>query len=48
MSLKIGYFADGKWSHLAFEKMILDDELEIQFIWDALRHLWYSPGFLLP
>ena len=30
--LKIGYFADGPWSHLAFEKLIEDDSIEIKFI----------------
>jgi len=30
--IKIGYFADGPWSHLAFEKLIQDESLEIQFI----------------
>ncbi|WP_141673449.1 methionyl-tRNA formyltransferase [Allomuricauda sp. CP2A] len=30
--LKIGYFADGPWSHLAFEKMIESNLLEIAFI----------------
>jgi methionyl-tRNA formyltransferase len=29
---KIGYFADGQWSHKTFEKMIIDDDLKIQFI----------------
>lgn len=29
---KIGYFADGPWSHLAFEKLISDDLIEICFI----------------
>ena len=32
MKLKVGYFADGPWSHLAFEKLILDDTISIQFI----------------
>jgi methionyl-tRNA formyltransferase len=32
MKLKIGYFADGPWSHLAFEKLIQDDTISIQFI----------------
>jgi methionyl-tRNA formyltransferase len=32
MKFKIGYFADGPWSHLAFEKLIQDDTLSIQFI----------------
>ena len=30
--LRIGYFADGPWSHLAFEKLVQDDDIEIQFI----------------
>lgn len=30
--LKIGYFADGPWSHLAFEKMINSNLIEIAFI----------------
>lgn len=30
--LKIGYFADGIWSHEAFKKLIIDDEISIQFI----------------
>lgn len=30
--LKIGYFADGPWSHLAFQKIIKDDRLDIKFI----------------
>lgn len=30
--LKIGYFADGPWSHLAFEKIITDPNLEVAFI----------------
>ena len=29
---KIGYFADGPWSHLAFEKLITDESIEICFI----------------
>lgn len=32
MKLKIGYFADGPWSHLAFEKIISDNNIEIKFI----------------
>ena len=31
-SLKIGYFADGKWSHKAFEKLITDTSISIKFI----------------
>ncbi|OYU81530.1 MAG: formyl transferase [Flavobacterium sp. BFFFF1] len=30
--IKIGYFADGPWSHLAFEKLIKDDSIDIRFI----------------
>ena len=30
--IKIGYFADGPWSHIAFKKMIKDESLEILFI----------------
>jgi methionyl-tRNA formyltransferase len=30
--IKIGYFADGPWSHLAFEKIIKDKTVEIAFI----------------
>lgn len=29
---RIGYFADGPWSHLAFEKLIEDPSIEIAFI----------------
>lgn len=29
---KIGYFADGPWSHKAFEKLIADDTIDIAFI----------------
>jgi methionyl-tRNA formyltransferase len=29
---KIGYFADGKWSHEAFKLLIKDDNIEIKFI----------------
>ena len=29
--IKIGYFADGPWSHLAFEKIIQDYLIEIVF-----------------
>ena len=32
MKFKIGYFADGPWSHTAFEKIIQDDSLKIEFI----------------
>lgn len=30
--LKVGYFADGRWGHNAFEKLISDKEIEIKFI----------------
>lgn len=30
--IRIGYFADGPWSHLAFEKLIKDETIEILFI----------------
>ena len=30
--LKIGYFADGPWSHTAFVKLIEDSDVEIKFI----------------
>jgi len=30
--IKIGYLADGPWSHLAFEKLVNDDTIDIQFI----------------
>ena len=30
--MKIGYFADGPWSHLALEKIVAEDYLEIGFI----------------
>ena len=30
--MRIGYFADGPWAHKAFEKIIADDSVEIQFI----------------
>jgi methionyl-tRNA formyltransferase len=32
MKLNIGYFADGPWSHEAFEKLINDKEIKISFI----------------
>lgn len=32
MKLKIGYFADGPWSHRAFEKIIENQSIEIAFI----------------
>ena len=36
MSLSIGYFADGPWSHETFNKLINDDEIKISFI--CARH----------
>lgn len=30
--IRIGYFADGPWSHLAFEKIIADKSIEVAFI----------------
>jgi len=30
--MKIGYFADGPWSHRAFEAIIADSEIKIEFI----------------
>ena len=30
--LKIGYFADGKWSHEAFKKLIVDKDISLKFI----------------
>lgn len=30
--MKIGYFADGVWSHLAFQKMIADKDIILSFI----------------
>ena len=30
--LKIGYFADGKWAHNAFELLNNDSEIQIMFI----------------
>ncbi len=30
--LKIGYFADGPWSHNAFEKIVTDERFDIRFI----------------
>jgi methionyl-tRNA formyltransferase len=30
--LKIGYFADGPWSHNAFEKIVNDEKFDIRFI----------------
>jgi len=32
MKLNIGYFADGLWSHLAFQKLIKDQDIEINFV----------------
>jgi methionyl-tRNA formyltransferase len=30
--IRIGYFADGPWSHKAFEKLIIDETIEILFM----------------
>ncbi len=30
--IKIGYFADGPWAHLAFEKLMDDDSIEVCFV----------------
>ena len=30
--MRLGYFADGPWSHLALEKIVCDDRFEIAFI----------------
>lgn len=30
--MKIGYFADGPWGHKAFEKIVSDNSLEIEFV----------------
>jgi len=30
--LKIGYFADGPWSHNALDKILMDDQMSVQFI----------------
>jgi methionyl-tRNA formyltransferase len=30
--LKIGYFADGPWAHKAFEKIMIDESLQISFV----------------
>ena len=30
--IKIGYFADGPWSHEAFKLLIADESIEIKFI----------------
>ena len=30
--IRIGYFADGPWSHFAFEKIIKDPSIQIKFI----------------
>ncbi len=32
MKLKVGYFADGPWSHLAFQKLMRDKDVEIVFV----------------
>lgn len=30
--MRIGYFADGPWAHKAFEKIVMDDSIEIAFM----------------
>lgn len=30
--IRIGYFADGPWSHLAFKKLVQDESIEIMFV----------------
>ena len=30
--IRIGYFADGPWPHLAFEKLIKDKTIDVLFI----------------
>lgn len=32
VKLRIGYFADVPWSHLAFERMIQNEQIKIDFI----------------
>jgi len=32
MKLRIGYFADGPWSHRAFEELVADSEILIEFV----------------
>lgn len=32
MKLSVGYFADGPWSHIAFKKLISDEDIEVSFI----------------
>ena len=34
--MKIGYFADGPWSHFALELMLKDDTLKIEFIVNSI------------
>ena len=41
--LKIGYFADGPWSHRALEKILLDSSLKVEFI--CARH--DNPDYVL-
>ena len=36
--ISIGYFADGPWSHLAFEKIISDSTIEVKFIVPRVRY----------
>jgi methionyl-tRNA formyltransferase len=30
--LKVGYFADGPWSHRAFDRLLLDDTVQLRFV----------------
>ena len=30
--IKIGYFADGPWSHKALDKLLSDDTLQVRFV----------------
>lgn len=41
--MKIGYFGDGVWSHLTFDKIVSDERFQISFV--ALRY--YSPDEVL-
>jgi methionyl-tRNA formyltransferase len=50
---RIGYFADGLWSHKAFELLIADDKIEIAFIvprTDSLDNqlLYYANKYQIP
>lgn len=49
----IGYFADGPWSHLAFEKLIKDESIELKFIIPRINSKdnklnFYSKEFNIP